>query len=75
LPANDRLVTTEASLEVDGVDVLGDEVLVPLLELPEALLEAGRRPVAQIEERASHELVDALLPLGRSRPATSAAGR
>jgi hypothetical protein len=69
LPADDGLVAAETRLEVEGVHVLGDEVLVPLLELAEALLQARRGPVAQIEERARHELVDALLALGdRGQP-------
>ena len=46
------------------MQIRGDEVLVPELDLAQALLEAGRRPVAQIEERARHELVDTFLPLG-----------
>src|SRR5206468_1773819 len=71
LPADHRLVATEARLEVDGVEIRRDEVFVPELELAQALLEAGRRAVAQIEERACHELVHAFLPLGdRGQPPT-----
>ena len=69
LPADHRLVAAEARLEVDRVQVRGDEVLVPGLELPQTLLETRCRPVAQIEQRLRDELVHALLPLGdRGQP-------
>src|SRR5712691_3716345 len=46
LPADHRLVAAKARLEVDRVEIRGDEVLVPALELQKTLLETRRRTVA-----------------------------
>src|SRR3989454_9337976 len=71
LAADDRLVAAEARLEVDRVEVRGEVVLAPARELAlealQACVEARRRPVAQVGDRARRELVDALLALAERR--------
>src|SRR5207247_3135241 len=66
LSANDRLVTAEARLEVDRVQVRCDLVLAPLLPLALEPLESrseARRHLALIVVRGREQPVDALLAL------------
>src|SRR2546426_10418091 len=71
LAADDWLVAAEARLEVDRVEVRCEVVLTPsrevALEALQARVEPRRRTVAQVGDRASRELVDALLALAKRR--------
>src|SRR2546428_12062145 len=71
LAADHWLVAAEARLEIHRVEVRGEVVLAPLREVAlEALqtrVEPRRRTVAQVGDRASRELVDALLALAKRR--------
>src|SRR3989442_2513727 len=71
LAADHWLVAAEARLEIHRVEVRGEVVLAPLREVAlEALqtrVEPRRRTVAQVGDRASRELVDALLALAERR--------